>query len=88
MTTTADISSYIGWREESIVINNNSIVEVIASLGDYYGIEASCANKVSNICYSGRLVLFDDINKTLEVLKSITPIHYEWRGNVLYVESN
>lgn len=88
MTTTADISSYIGWREESIVINNNSIVEVIASLGDYYGIEASCANKVSNICYSGRLVLFDDINKTLEVLKSITPIHYEWRGNILYVESN
>ncbi len=88
MTTTADVSSYIGWREESIVINNNSIVEVIASLSDYYGIEASCANKVSKICCSGRLVLFDDINKTLEVLTSITPIRYEWRGETLYVESN
>ena len=88
MTTTADISSYIGWREESIVINNNSIVEIIASLSDYYGIETSCANKVSKICCSGRLVLFDDINKTLEVLTSITPIRYEWRGKTLYVESN
>lgn len=88
MTTTADISSYIGWREESIVINNNSIVEVIASLSDYYGIKASCANKVSKICCSGRLVLFGDINKTLEVLTSITPIRYEWRGETLYVESN
>ncbi len=88
ITTAADVGSYVGWREESIVINNDSIVEVIAKLSEYYGVEAHCASDVSKAYCSGRLVLFDDINKTLEVLTSIMPIRYKWSGTMLYIESN
>lgn len=88
MTTKTDVSSYTSWREGSIAISSDSIVDVITKIADYYAIEVEYDAGVSQLSCSGRLVLFDDVKQTLDVLTNIIPISYKWRGKKLYIESN
>lgn len=88
MTTYTDVGVYTNWREESIVINDDGIVEIVAKLSEYYGVAVECDSNVSKLSCSGRLLLFDDIKQTLDVLTNIIPVRYKWRGETLYIESN
>lgn len=85
MTTQTDVNRYIAWHDGSLSINSDSIADVAAKLAEYYGVEVICDSKVSELSCSGRLVLFDDINQTLNVLESIIPIRYAWNGGKLYI---
>ena len=85
MVTTTDVSKYISWKDGAIIIDSNSLQDVMSKLADYYNVEIVCSPSVSQLRCSGRLVLFDNIGQTLNVLTNIIPIGYRWADDKLYI---
>lgn len=69
-----DPSQYISWKDGLFTFSSGTLERVIAQIAAYYRVEIVCDPDVRELCCSGKLVLFDDLSDTLDVLSDILPI--------------
>ena len=70
-----DPSQYVSWKDGLFTFSSGTLERVIAQIAAYYRVEIVCDPDVRELCCSGKLVLFDDLSDTLDVLSDILPIN-------------
>ena len=67
---------YITWKDGLLLFSGNTLSDVIVRLSRYYGVKFDCNAEILNKSCTGKLVLFDDIDKTLSVLADMFSVKY------------
>lgn len=70
-----DPAQYISWKDGLFTFSSGSLEWVIAQIAAYYRVKIVCDPDVRELSCSGKLVLFDDLSETLDVLSDILPIN-------------
>lgn len=70
-----DPAQYISWKDGLFTFSSGTLEWVIAQIATYYRVRIVCDPDVRELCCSGKLVLFDDLSETLDVLSDILPIN-------------
>lgn len=69
-----DPSQYVSWKDGLLTFTSFTLERVIAQIAAYYRVEIVCDPAVRELCCSGKLVLFDELPDTLDVLSGILPV--------------
>lgn len=70
-----DPAQYISWKDGLFTFSSGTLEWVIAQIAAYYRVKIVCDPDVRELSCSGKLVLFDDLSETLDVLSDILPIN-------------
>lgn len=69
-----DPAQYISWKDGLFTFSSGTLEWVVAQIATYYRVKIVCDPDVRELCCSGKLVLFDDLSETLDVLSDILPV--------------
>lgn len=69
-----DPAQYISWKDGLFTFSSGTLEWVVAQIAAYYRVKIVCDPDVRELCCSGKLVLFDDLSETLDVLSDILPV--------------
>ena len=74
---------FLSWTGlyQNIISGVNSISEIASKISSHYHVTVRGSESVMSIKCSGKLVLFDNIYQTLDVLTYVAPISYSVSGN-------
>ncbi|MDO5571230.1 MAG: FecR domain-containing protein [Bacteroidales bacterium] len=64
-----DVSRFISWKDNIMILDDKTINEVIFQLSRYYGRNIRCDNEISNQILTGKLDLCDSIEEVIEILE-------------------
>lgn len=70
-----DPAQYISWKDGLFTFSSGTLEWVVAQIATYYRVKIVCDPDVRELSCSGKLVLFDDLSETLDVLSDILPIN-------------
>lgn len=76
-----DAAKYIAWKNGLWQFDRESLGSIALRLSRYYGVKVNCVEQVARKTCTGNLVLFDDINQTLQTLKEIFGVDCETGQN-------
>lgn len=71
-----DPYAYISWKDGLLFFTSNTLLEVLQKVGAFYKVDISCTGDIGGRRCTGKLILFDDLDSTLEVLSEIFRITY------------
>lgn len=71
-----DPYAYISWKDGLLFFTSNTLLEVLQKVGTFYKVDISCTGDIGSRRCTGKLILFDDLESTLEVLSEIFRITY------------
>ncbi len=71
-----DPYKYISWKDGLLFFTSNTLLEVLQKVAAFYKIEISCSGEIGGRKCTGKLILFDDLDGTLDVLSDIFRITY------------
>lgn len=71
-----DPYKYISWKDGLLFFTSNTLLEVLQKVAAFYKIEISCSGGIGGRKCTGKLILFDDLDGTLDVLSDIFRITY------------
>lgn len=83
-----NVYDYTSWKDGVFLFNNQRLTYVTQRLSRYYRMEFVCDPEVEYYTCSGKLVLFDDLNKVLHTLEKSLPISCEINGNTINLSTN
>lgn len=86
--TQVNTDNYTFWVDETLVIQNKSLGQVLNLLSQYYEIKINCSPNIQNLICSGKLILFDDIQSVLKTLSVGLPIHCHHEKNAIEIVSS
>jgi ferric-dicitrate binding protein FerR (iron transport regulator) len=75
------VMDYICWRYGWIQAHTTSLSELAKRLSRYYDKEITCAPQVNMLKCSGKLVLFDDLEKVLYTISKNMNIEYRYKDD-------
>jgi ferric-dicitrate binding protein FerR (iron transport regulator) len=76
-----DVYNYISWKDGVFNFSNEPLRNILVRLSRYYNFSVDCAEEISNIPISGKLVLFDDSEMALKSISTIIPVKYKKENN-------
>ncbi len=79
---------YTSWKDGIFLFTDQSLAYVAQRLSRYYHVDFVCTPEVENYSCSGKLVLFDNLNKVLHTLEKTLPISYEKTGDKIKLSTN
>lgn len=79
---------YTSWKDGIFLFTDQSLGYVAQRLSRYYHVDFICTPEIKNYSCSGKLVLFDNLNKVLHTLEKSFPISCEETGNKIKLSSN
>ena len=71
-----DPYKYISWKDGLLFFTSNTLIEVLQKVAAFYKTEISCSGDIGSRRCTGKLILFDDLGGTLDVLSDIFQITY------------
>lgn len=71
-----DPYAYVSWKDGVLFFTSNTLLEVLQKVGAFYKVDISCTGDIGSRRCTGKLILFDDLDSTLEVLSEIFRITY------------
>ncbi|MFR9523508.1 MAG: FecR domain-containing protein [Rikenellaceae bacterium] len=83
------VDKYISWHDGVWILDHTTYAEVATKLRRYYGVEISLQNDLADLTCSGKLVLNNHIDTTLDVLCKLFGSSYkisETSSNKLFVK--
>ncbi|MDL2281791.1 FecR family protein [Parabacteroides sp. OttesenSCG-928-G06] len=75
---TVDVDDYISWKAGVFKCRNESLIEVLGRLSEYYGEDISCSASVAGIQCRGKLDLLEDFESMLKGIAKSIPISYRY----------
>ena len=66
-----DPYKYISWKDGLLFFTSNTLFEVLQKVAAFYKIEITCFGRSGGRKCTGKLILFDDLDGTLDVLSDI-----------------
>lgn len=79
---------YISWKDGVFQFEKKKLEYVIQRLARYYNVEFDYDPRIGNYLCTGKLVLFDDIDKVLLTLKESFSVSYEINENKIKLSTN
>lgn len=76
-----DPKLYTAWKDGLLIFASEKLSSVLGKVGKYYNVEVTCSADIENLRCTGRLVLFDDLFDTLEILSTIFLIQFDVSHN-------
>ncbi len=69
-----DVCKYISWKDGIYEFESEHLSSVVRYISRYFGVKIACDRSIQNLKCSGKLLIIDDINKSLEKLSEALPI--------------
>lgn len=63
-----DVTKYICWKDNIMLLDNDPVSEVLERLSRYYGVPAWCDKKIAHRKLSGKLDLCDSIDEVMDIV--------------------
>jgi hypothetical protein len=83
-----DVSQYICWKDNMMILNSDKAGIILKRLARYYGVNIRCAENVENIPISGKLDLRSNVDEVINILKSSAFLRYKKDSKGYYVYLN
>lgn len=83
-----DVFHYISWKDGLLVFSGDALDRIFAQISRYYNVEIDYSQSVGAMTCSGKLVLFEDLQATLDVLTAILPLRYAMIGDHVTIYMN
>lgn len=80
-----DVAEYIGWIDGIMLLNGNTLSQIIQKLSIYYGVSIQCDPLVGSEKVYGKLDLKDDVDKVIECIQQTLPFTIEKRDTSIYL---
>ncbi|WP_106829423.1 FecR family protein [Parabacteroides pacaensis] len=87
-TRKVDVYEYISWKDGILQFTRQPLIQIINHLARYYDLQITCDENIRLMSCSGKLVLFDDINKVLHAIETTVPVKYQKNGNEITFSKN
>ena len=84
---TVDARRYISWKDGVLQLYGEKLADIAVRLTRYYGLPVECAPEIAACTCTGKLVLFDDAERTLHTLADIFPVRYDRTGDSIRIEA-
>ncbi len=84
-TEAVDARKFISWRDGILNFEGQLLRGILASVSRYYGVEVQC-DGIDGITLSGKLLLFNDIETTLNNITAIAPVSWRVDGGKIIIE--
>lgn len=76
-----DVTEYISWKDNLILLNNKKLHDVFKKITSYYGYDIIFNESIANIPVSGKLYISENIEQTISALCLSVGIKYELVNN-------
>lgn len=86
--TNVNALQYITWKDGIWQFTSERLESIALRLSRYYGVEIHCDEKTAVKSCTGKLILFDDVNKTLQIIEEIFGVRYETNQNEIIISMN
>ena len=81
-----DGALYAAWKEGRFVFENQTLEEIMRTLGRWYDVEVFYANEqVKEAMFNGNLKRYDDFNQIVKMLEMTGVAHFKIQGNTIVV---
>lgn len=80
-----DVAEYISWIDGIMLLNGNTLSQIIQKLSIYYGVSIQCDPLVGSEKVYGKLDLKDDIDEVIECIQQTLPFTIEKRDTSIYL---
>ena len=87
-TRKVDVYEYISWKDGILQFTRQPLIQIINHLARYYDLQITCDENIRLMSCSGKLVLFDDIDKVLHAIETTVPVKYQKNGNEITFNKN
>ena len=88
MITHVNALQYITWKDGIWQFTSESLESIALRLSRYYGVDIHCDEKTAVKSCTGKLILFDDVDKTLRIIEEIFGVRYETNQNEIIISMN
>lgn len=78
---TVDTDDYLRWKDGILLFSTDSLQEILSQIARTYDVEIVSDSLVDNMKCSGKLIITDSLDNTLDVLSDIVPIDWVHEGN-------
>lgn len=83
-----DVSQYICWKDNMMILNSDKAGTILKRLARYYGVNIRCAKNAENIPISGKLDLRNNVEEVIDILSNSAFLKYRMNNKGYYVYSN
>lgn len=81
-----DVQRYISWKNGWLQLESIPLEQLASRLSKYYGKTIVCDESVKNLTSSGKLFLFDNVDKLLNTISKNMHISYRYEDDVIRLE--
>lgn len=85
-TQKVDVDEFTSWKDGYLKFTSEPLSVILTRLSRYYNIPIECEDDIAAMKCTGKLVLFDDIEKAIKTINNILPIRYIFYKNTLSIE--
>jgi len=80
-------ADFMSWKDGLWIFTNEELGSIALRLSRYYGKPIECATSISNKSCTGKLVLFDNVDATMETIAEILSVRCLSINNKIYIKS-
>ena len=86
--TNVNALQYITWKDGIWQFTSERLESIALRLSRYYGVDIHCDERTAAKSCTGKLILFDDVDKTLRIIEEIFGVRYETNQNEIIISMN
>ncbi|MDR2917996.1 MAG: FecR domain-containing protein [Tannerella sp.] len=72
-----NVYDYISWKDGLLQFNSEPLPVILKRISRYYDVSITAGEEINDMKCTGKLVLFDDMEKVLETIANVVPIRFE-----------
>lgn len=82
-----NVYDYISWIDGILQFREKNLGEVLRSISRYYRVQFSYPPDIEQVKCSGKLVLFDNMDKFFKHSRKLLSVSFHRKGNLIEVNS-
>jgi len=83
-----DTDPYVAWKNKQFSFENENIQTIMRMVERWYDVKVEYRGELSKEKFWGAVSRFDNVSKVLSALESTGKVHFEIKGNTIYVYKN
>lgn len=81
-----DVYPYVCWKDGVMLLNGESLDDIMKKLSRYYGVEIQCSDRFELERYKGKINLRESLETILYNISLSTPLSYTRNGDIFIVK--
>jgi ferric-dicitrate binding protein FerR (iron transport regulator) len=82
LVVTPDAGNHASWREDILVFDNLSLVEISRLLERRFNVKIQIKKeKIRNIRYSGKFTSDEGLSEVLDIIRETSPVKFNYKHN-------